>query len=346
MLPPPQIDDERLMRRYLLGELGEEESDRLQAVYFTDKRFFDHLLSVEDDLVDSYVRGELPEAERARFEQRLLNTRGQRHRVDCARLLERAASDRPAVVASKPSYETSWWRSIHEWLSNLNNPRIFSFGAVALVAVVICVALFVMHYSSERSSGLMNQQAAVVAPQQPIAEPTPVMDGAHQPPAQSYGQPETNTRSTPGQNSAGIAQVKRVTPAHLDARARKSNSRQTQTTHSAGIASLMLTTGLVRDGGKTTQLIVTPRTQWAELHLEVTDTNHTPYRAVVQTVEGTEVYQQSLRRVRAGRAGRFIDLRVPAALLTKKDYVVLLQSETPDGAPKILGGYSFVVVRK
>ena len=51
-------DDERLVR-YLVGALDDDEIERYDELSIADGEFAVRLQSVEDDLVDSYVRGEL-----------------------------------------------------------------------------------------------------------------------------------------------------------------------------------------------------------------------------------------------------------------------------------------------
>jgi hypothetical protein len=62
--------DEALIRSYLLGELVEGEADALEERLIVDDELYDLLLVSEDDLIDSYTRGELAPQEVERFEAR------------------------------------------------------------------------------------------------------------------------------------------------------------------------------------------------------------------------------------------------------------------------------------
>src|SRR5262245_46647800 len=59
------------MTRYVLGELSEEEQQRIEEIYFTDPAFLQDLLAARNELVDAYVEGNLNSAERGRFEDKL-----------------------------------------------------------------------------------------------------------------------------------------------------------------------------------------------------------------------------------------------------------------------------------
>ena len=50
---------EEITKRYLLGELSEQEQDSLEERYFRDPKLFNAVLQVESELVDAYARGQL-----------------------------------------------------------------------------------------------------------------------------------------------------------------------------------------------------------------------------------------------------------------------------------------------
>ncbi len=59
---------ENLIRRYLLGELTEADQAALEQELLIDRGKFDRVWAVENELIDSYVRGEMSRAYRERFE--------------------------------------------------------------------------------------------------------------------------------------------------------------------------------------------------------------------------------------------------------------------------------------
>lgn len=84
--------DTTQISRYLLGQLPQEEMDRIETRLLSETGLFELAETVEDDVVDRYVRGELSPEERRRFERRLLPSERIRERVELARAL--AAHDR------------------------------------------------------------------------------------------------------------------------------------------------------------------------------------------------------------------------------------------------------------
>jgi tetratricopeptide (TPR) repeat protein len=78
--------DEELIR-YLLGDLEDSRRDDLEDRFFADDALHDQLLAVEDELVDFYVRDELPPQQRKRFEDWFLRSADRREKVKFARNL-------------------------------------------------------------------------------------------------------------------------------------------------------------------------------------------------------------------------------------------------------------------
>jgi hypothetical protein len=85
--PDKQVDDDRVLIRYLLGLLPEEETGRLDELSIAGDDFACRLREVENDLVDAYASGELFGETLARFELSYLSSAGGRERVRFAEAL-------------------------------------------------------------------------------------------------------------------------------------------------------------------------------------------------------------------------------------------------------------------
>src|SRR5258705_949832 len=75
------LDDEILIRRYLLGDVAEDEQRRVEERLLADDLYFDCLCRSETDLIDEYARGALAPGDRLPFEQRFLSAPDRRERV-------------------------------------------------------------------------------------------------------------------------------------------------------------------------------------------------------------------------------------------------------------------------
>jgi hypothetical protein len=124
--PDPVLDDQRLAR-YLLGQLSEEEAERIDDLVSADEEVASRLRAVEDDLVDAYARGTLAEDTREQFQACYLIVPARREKVRFARSLLRRvdasglvssglASSKSAssgLVSSRPT--SSWPQPAWHW---------------------------------------------------------------------------------------------------------------------------------------------------------------------------------------------------------------------------------------
>ena len=115
------------LRRFLLGELPEDEREAIERRFFEDTQLFELLKCVEDELIDEYARGVLNGDERRRWEQVLAADRQARYRLQFAGVLSRRL--RPG---------TSW---VSRWQSWPLMVRIVVPVAVAVLLLIGFVSL-------------------------------------------------------------------------------------------------------------------------------------------------------------------------------------------------------------
>jgi len=298
---PPDVEDEVRLRRYLLGELPDEDRERLQAAYFADGELFVRLLGVEEDLIDAYVRGELTEGDRVRFEQRFGRTARQLDRIKIARMLAGAT----AAPVSAPTPPVTADGDTRPWSSRA---RTLAAAAAALLAVA-AVATW-------RSGGEERRAEAVRRSAPPVA-------------AGEITEP--SVPASPG------------TPAEVPGPHRGSAQPAART-----VATLILRPGLLRDGGDTARLVLSPSTVSARLRLELPadlPARGASYLVVVQTASGVEVFRARRVPEAVGPRGRAVELTLPVRVLAARDYMVLLSLEQADGRPRLVRGYAFRVSR-
>lgn len=131
-----ETEDDRLILRYLLGNLTDVERDRFEELYFTDEALFDKLLVAEDELIDRYVRGGLSGLDRELFEKNFLASPRHCERVEFAKIMLKSPSSsqtdiRSAFVRRKPSLLgsfSSFWRAQN---------RVFQFALGIIVLLMV-----------------------------------------------------------------------------------------------------------------------------------------------------------------------------------------------------------------
>src|SRR5215813_13116073 len=88
-----ELNNDEFITRYLLGELSEQERERVIDGYLADDELFEQMLSVEEDLISDYVRDKLPRPKRERFEERYLTTPQRLNLVKRERAFAKAISE-------------------------------------------------------------------------------------------------------------------------------------------------------------------------------------------------------------------------------------------------------------
>src|SRR6185503_3994854 len=91
------INNEKLISRYLLGELSEAQQVEIEDRAFADKDYLASITAVENDLIDEYVRHELSDADRRKFESRFLASAERWKRVEFAKALARVPAEAPVA---------------------------------------------------------------------------------------------------------------------------------------------------------------------------------------------------------------------------------------------------------
>jgi hypothetical protein len=153
--------EERRIGDYLLGRLDAAQESAVEERYLADPEFHDRLLAVERDLIDQFVRGELPDADV--FERRYLSSPSRRARVDFARALLQPG--RPASLEAAPSGPSAAvppGRSMPRW-----------WLMAATVAIAVAGSLFAVNRWS-RDQGGEPASTATGKPSPPPAQPPPV----------------------------------------------------------------------------------------------------------------------------------------------------------------------------
>ena len=84
----PETPSVQTLRDYLLGQLSESESERLDELSITDEECAERIRAVEHDLVDAFARGELQGAVLEQFRSKYLTTPRRREATRFAKALQ------------------------------------------------------------------------------------------------------------------------------------------------------------------------------------------------------------------------------------------------------------------
>jgi hypothetical protein len=140
-------EDRVLIRRFLLGELDEEERQRIEELFMVDGDYRETVLTVEGELIESYLEGSLSEPEGKMFAERFLSTPGRRRQVQVTRAMKRyaaveVASHSPPAAEEPPKRrpEPMWRQSLGGWLTT--RARVVYVTAAALIIAAVLGGLW------------------------------------------------------------------------------------------------------------------------------------------------------------------------------------------------------------
>jgi hypothetical protein len=323
-----EIQDEKAIRKYLLGELAPDEQERLEERLLDDNDYFQQLLIVEDDLIDDYVGGELSSDERLRFDNYFLAAPERGRDLRFARALRKyvsssAVENSPAKAESPPrqnSLLSSFWAALR--------PQIPLVG-FSLVAMLLLTAggLWLFNRQSRQQSQPGSAQTEPANPPQIAQQP------------QVNNQPADNTQlADKGQanSNQGLANSTGQQPPPTP---------KTEKPKATAFA-FTLSSGITRGGGEMKRVEIPRDAERVQLRLELDAgaDDYQSYQAVLQTGAEREILKTSRLGASATAKGKIVVLEVPATLLKREDYYLKLSGQNAAGQVESVGTYSFRVI--
>jgi len=319
--------DEKLMVRYWLGELPEEERTQLEEAFFADDESFERLLAVKYDLIDRYNRGELSPRERQRFEESFLSSPLRRGKVEVARVFLKAISEKPVGPPEEVRVreeKISWWQSL---LAALRPQRpAFQLAMVAVAAIVIVGGAWLIVETGRTRSQLAKLQAE----------------------RQELLQREQELQKQAAQKQKLSDELIEQLQRERSEIARLEQELAKQQTSRPTMVSFFLLPGATRDVGELKRLVIPPGTEVAQLRLNFqSDSEYKSYSAsLIRPTEGNEIWKGHGLQARPANRGKIVILRLPANILTPGEYELILQGLSTEGEFELIADYYFKVDSK
>ena len=153
------------MTRYLLGAATEEEKVEVEGRFLRDAEYFSQLRALEYEIVDDYVRGEMPAARRRTFERRVLASPQGREQVARARRLHQQL-DQLASENLEPEQLTigarkSPWERVRAAL--IPTMPVWQYGMAAVLLLLLVGGSWLL-----RESSLLRQQIAQLSAEREV----------------------------------------------------------------------------------------------------------------------------------------------------------------------------------
>jgi hypothetical protein len=302
--------EEIRMRRYLLGELPDGERAPFEELYLADAEFFEQLLALENDLIDSYVRGELNESESRRFEAEYLPSPPRRERVEFARALSQAAA-----MENEAARAGSAWKSLLAAFSVQQGVPRWALAGASAALLAACAWLAVDNHDAriglEKSlTGEAKLSTEVGALQSQIAEL------------------EKDRENPAGEGHTESLAAKLEPPPELFPTLRLTPSRERGT------------------GEKQSIIEISAANRGVRLQLVLERDDYRSYLVALRTVERGEIARDEDLASRSVEGNAVVAWRLPARTLEAGDYTVDLKGRLADGSLEDAETYSFRVLRR
>jgi anti-sigma factor RsiW len=312
-----KAENEELIIQYLLGDLPEKELSRVEDHYFDDDAFFEEMAIVEEELIDDYVRGHLAGRDREKFENSFLVSPARRERVEFSRTLMKSLSvEQPAARPSRRE-SVSWFQSLF-----VNRNRAFQFACAALALLLAAGATWLAIENARLRNDiarLHTESAAFEEREKELAE-------------------QAAKERERGDGLKARAESEQNERQQLEQQLARSQPQP--------VAILELASNATRSGGSTKSFNIPSGAKIVELKLYTEPSDYKIYRVMLQTADGEKVWSKDGLKARTTSTGKVVIARLPADLLSSRDYILTLGGAAAGGDYDDAGMYSFKVAKK
>jgi hypothetical protein len=168
----------QVLKDYLLSKLSEIEAEKFDELSIIDDDFVETLKSAEDELVDSYISGELDRPDLEKFEINYLASHLRREKVEFARTLQIVARKNLTKTARETISSAGFFASLNIF-ANFNSAFRLGFAAFALLFVSVLGWFLFDNFNKPVEQAKVqttpNPEATIKPTQTPISiQPTPI----------------------------------------------------------------------------------------------------------------------------------------------------------------------------
>jgi len=327
-----ELDNETTLRRYLLGNVSDEERQQIELKMISDGTFFEQVCALEDDLIDEYVCDKLSPEEREEFQNWFLSTPEGVEQVRLATGLRAAAlatlpAQSAAASLSVPEPSSQQRGALAYWRSGISMSRY----AIAGMAAICLVIIIWMAVARGRLQSQLNELRAQQSP-----------SAAHE------AELEEQLSAERARNADLVEEIQRGEGRRAELeqqlaalhRSEKSNGGQST------VASMVLMPGRIRGTAESHTLSLGPDAARVQSQLILARNDYASYRASLITADGREIWTQSSLRAQ-NRGGRsIVQVSLPVEILFSGDFSLTLQGAAADGSYEQVGNYYFKAVKK
>ena len=321
-----ETDQNEKAVRFLLGKLTDEERADVEREFFRSTDSFENILIAENSLTDAYVSKRLSPDDRRLFEKRLLINPRQMQKTAFAGTLVKYASQQPVedvgVSTSESKFSTIFARLF-------SGQPLFSYSLAA--AVFLLLIGVVLWWTSAGSRRLADDDLAKA----PASGEMP-----------DKGSNDNTVEQILSVGPDRQISVKEITPETEHAKPILVTKPTQPEISRSLISTILLPLGSTRGAEGAKVFVVPKKTDLVNLKLGFESEHFSSYFAVVETVDGQQVWSGKIRKSSKNDDSNTVILTVPARLLPRGDYIITLKGLAKGGAYDTVSDYSFTIDRR
>lgn len=335
------IYKDKVIRDYLLGALSEDETERLDELSVTDDEFAARLQAIENDLVDSYTRGELSGESLERFRSHYLSSPRRREKVafaeELGKLTDRIAltetAEKKIPIFSQPSSTARLDEKKVSTRRFFSFPRaVLQWGLAAAVLLILASGGWLVFDNLRLQNQVNHARAEREALEKREQELQSQLDKQH------------SLDSEKEQELAGL----RERLAELEQRpteASRDGSQSPSIQQEPNIIAFALSPQL-RSAGQIAILTVPSDADLIAIELELEPNDFAWYRAELKSQsEGQIVWKSGRSRARMKGDSKAVTVSLRSTLLRSQMYVIEITGISSSGDAEIIGSYPFRVIK-
>src|SRR5215510_12389941 len=326
-----KADNEKLLIRYLLGSLPEEQQLQVEGGFLSDDQRFERLLALENELFYDYAQNKLSPDERELFEKRFLSSEQNRKRAMIASALAHKMSESASVETAEQRIADRepqrFWRSLKSYFVAQSAALRVSLAALAIVSLaLIWLVIGIVRLRNE-----YNHFRAGRAVQADRLRQQAQQDRARVDELSLKLERETDENS-----------ILRQELSKMRAQSEGQGGRP------PSVISLVLSPSIVRDQASGMKnLYLPPGARLLKLLLKLKgEVEYKSYQAILLTVEGAEKWSRDKLHAKRTGSGRSIELWLPTKTFSPGDYELRLKGHASDGTLEETGDYYYLSVRR
>ena len=324
-----EANNEKLMFRYLLGDISEEQRLQVEGMFLSDDQHYERLLAIEDELFYDYAQGKLSPGEREQFEKSFLSSERNRRKAMLASALAHKMSEAASYMAAEsglanrePQFS---WQFLKSYFSVQSTAISLSLAALAVVLLIsIWLVIGIRRLRSEFDQFRVQRAAQV--------------DELHRQAQEERVRAADLKRKLDRENDENARLKKELSEIQVQYGEQKHKP--------LSLISLVLTPSVVRDQASgMKKLRIPPGVRLIKLRLNIKgEVEYKSYQVLLLTVEGVKRWSQDMLRAKKSGSVQSIDLWLPSRILVEGDYELRLMGYISDGTTEETGDYYYLSI--